>query len=456
MPTTASKADAHQRVLLVDDSRDLLEVFQALLEEEGYDVRIAGGGEEALEVARGWRPDLVVTDISMPGMNGFELITRIRSDFVAPVPTVVALSGFPDAEEEAMRRGALRFALKPVTLSGFVELVEDAIDGAGNGRPHRAAPHRAPHEEDGVGARRAAATAAAGAAVEVFFQTHRDALQMTDRLAKGMTRYFGHSSALVLLVRQGKLAIAGTSDAGRYPLGREPRDLLKLASDVIEGGAALIVPDTRAVNLSGRSWQTIRSVACVPFSVNNVVVGALALVDDAPRQLSTTDIGVLTYAAAHWFPVTSNTAPPSMMHSSGILTRVAFETFLGYTIAWAAQQGACFGITVVAPAARPADASWTDAVIEPRGSRMLAGFLDRHHVALFAATHGIGVLREHLKDGRAFLRRGVEIRASAELMFEAPVPPLSPSALIEWVNELLDRAVAEGNEACLSISAGAV
>ena len=63
------------------------------LEHEGYEVESASDGEEALALAHGWRPNLIVTDIFMPGMGGFELITRVRSDSAPPVPGIVRSRG---------------------------------------------------------------------------------------------------------------------------------------------------------------------------------------------------------------------------------------------------------------------------------------------------------------------------------------------------------------------------
>jgi len=83
---------ATPHVLLVDDNRDGLLVRRALLEEAGYAIQLAASGEEALKLFEPAAFDVVVTDYRMPGMNGVELIARIRQ--VDPNARIVLLSGF--------------------------------------------------------------------------------------------------------------------------------------------------------------------------------------------------------------------------------------------------------------------------------------------------------------------------------------------------------------------------
>ena len=79
-------------ILIVDDNRDGLLVRRALLEEVGYQVKIASNGEEGLKLFEAHRFDVVVTDFKMPRMNGIELIQRLRA--INPNLRVVLLSGF--------------------------------------------------------------------------------------------------------------------------------------------------------------------------------------------------------------------------------------------------------------------------------------------------------------------------------------------------------------------------
>jgi CheY-like chemotaxis protein len=89
------------RVLVVDDLEDATEVLASLLKDEGFDVRVAHSGEEALEVSRLQRPDVGLLDIGLPGMNGYELAQRMRQE-VARELFLVAVTGYGD--EEAKKR----------------------------------------------------------------------------------------------------------------------------------------------------------------------------------------------------------------------------------------------------------------------------------------------------------------------------------------------------------------
>jgi CheY-like chemotaxis protein len=66
------------KVLIVDDNQEILFLTRMILEEEGFEVRSARDGEEGFRVFLGFNPDLIITDIEMPGANGIELMKQIR------------------------------------------------------------------------------------------------------------------------------------------------------------------------------------------------------------------------------------------------------------------------------------------------------------------------------------------------------------------------------------------
>ena len=76
-----------QRILIVDDERQITRVLSRGLSTKGYDVHVAADGEAALQTFSDWRPDLIVTDLSMPNMNGLELCRRLRA--FSDVPIIV-------------------------------------------------------------------------------------------------------------------------------------------------------------------------------------------------------------------------------------------------------------------------------------------------------------------------------------------------------------------------------
>src|SRR5215469_8450368 len=84
------------RILLVDDERAIVESLRYALEKEGYDVLEAGEGGEALELARRTAPDLVLLDIMLPGMSGFEICRVLRQESTVPILMLTARSDEPD------------------------------------------------------------------------------------------------------------------------------------------------------------------------------------------------------------------------------------------------------------------------------------------------------------------------------------------------------------------------
>jgi two-component system KDP operon response regulator KdpE len=79
--------DPKERILIVDDEPQLTRVLRRSLTTKGYEVRIAGDGEFALQTFRDWPPNLVITDLAMPNMSGLELCRQLRA--ISEVPIIV-------------------------------------------------------------------------------------------------------------------------------------------------------------------------------------------------------------------------------------------------------------------------------------------------------------------------------------------------------------------------------
>jgi CheY-like chemotaxis protein len=104
------------RVLLVEDSDSLRRLFARVLMARGYEVHEAADGLEALGCLHRFVPDLVLTDLMMPGLDGFELIRRVRTmPDLAEVPVVAMTAGASsEAEREARLGGASDYLAKPI------------------------------------------------------------------------------------------------------------------------------------------------------------------------------------------------------------------------------------------------------------------------------------------------------------------------------------------------------
>ncbi len=91
------------RILVVDDNVDAAEALAALLEISGHATWLAHTGQDALSVAAEQRPDVLLLDIGLPGIDGYEVARRIRADRSVPQPLLVALTGW--GAEEDRRKG---------------------------------------------------------------------------------------------------------------------------------------------------------------------------------------------------------------------------------------------------------------------------------------------------------------------------------------------------------------
>jgi two-component system response regulator HydG len=129
-------------VLLVDDERNALRTLKALLEGEGFRVRTAADGRAALDEIAEAAPDVLVTDLKMPEVDGLELLRRAKAaDEDLPV---VVMTAFGDVETaiEAMKAGALHYLQKPVRVEELVVLIEQALEHRGARREVKALKSR--------------------------------------------------------------------------------------------------------------------------------------------------------------------------------------------------------------------------------------------------------------------------------------------------------------------------
>ncbi|MEI9972219.1 MAG: response regulator [Ignavibacteriota bacterium] len=105
-----------KRILVVDDDESLRWVTQAQLQQSGYHVDAAANAKEALAWIHENPPDLVITDLMMPGMSGIELLKSIRTDYPEIIVILVTAFGTVENAVEAMKAGAYDYITKPVNV----------------------------------------------------------------------------------------------------------------------------------------------------------------------------------------------------------------------------------------------------------------------------------------------------------------------------------------------------
>jgi len=111
-----------KRILVVDDEPQITRVLRTSLTGNGFEVRTADDGHAGLRAAREWQPDLVITDISMPNMNGIELCRQLRAESALPI-IVLSVKGEEKTKVEALDAGADDYVTKPVGMDELLARV---------------------------------------------------------------------------------------------------------------------------------------------------------------------------------------------------------------------------------------------------------------------------------------------------------------------------------------------
>jgi len=122
------------KILLVEDDNNLREIFQMRLQAEGYQTVTAADGEEGLVVAMKEKPDLIIADVMMPKLSGFEMVENLRSAPEMKDTKVIMMTALGQAEDQARgeKLGVVKYLVKSqVTLEDFAEVVKGVL-GPGN------------------------------------------------------------------------------------------------------------------------------------------------------------------------------------------------------------------------------------------------------------------------------------------------------------------------------------
>ena len=119
-----------EKILVIDDDVEIVDMVEYMLTEDGYTVVGAETGEEGLQVASEFRPDLILCDIMMPGMDGYEILKRTRRDpEMATTPFVfITAKSAPEEHRTGMELGADDYLSKPFTEEELLAAVEAQLE----------------------------------------------------------------------------------------------------------------------------------------------------------------------------------------------------------------------------------------------------------------------------------------------------------------------------------------
>lgn len=131
-----NEATPRGEVLIVEDDPVIRETIGMILEREGLSIRSAADGEEALSLARDRVPDIVFLDLTMPGLDGLEVLRQLKEDPATAPVQVVIVSTRHQGREEAMSAGADEYFVKPFSPLALLRIVERLLPRKEPGAPH--------------------------------------------------------------------------------------------------------------------------------------------------------------------------------------------------------------------------------------------------------------------------------------------------------------------------------
>jgi len=118
-----------QKILLIEDTPDVLENLLEFLDMEGYEVQGATNGSEALEQLQNFTPNLIITDLRMPEMDGFTFLQNVKSNPVHnTIPVLVfSANATPENEDKSLHLGAAGFLKKPCNIDRLLEHIQTLL-----------------------------------------------------------------------------------------------------------------------------------------------------------------------------------------------------------------------------------------------------------------------------------------------------------------------------------------
>jgi two-component system KDP operon response regulator KdpE len=131
----------HSHILVVDDEPQITRVLRTTLAAKGYEIRVANDGEMALEIMKDWSPNLIITDLMMPNLDGVQLCKRVRATSEIPI-IVLSVRGQERSKIEALDAGADDYVTKPFSMGELQARVRAAL---------RRSPTSEPREFIGLG-----------------------------------------------------------------------------------------------------------------------------------------------------------------------------------------------------------------------------------------------------------------------------------------------------------------
>ena len=122
-----------RHILVVEDNMDNYELVRFILERAGYDVFLAVNGRDGVAAARLQKPDLILMDLGMPGMDGWLAAEKLKGDDATKSIPLYALTAYtlPNERKRALDAGCDGYVSKPIHMNAFLEIIEEAFRKSG-------------------------------------------------------------------------------------------------------------------------------------------------------------------------------------------------------------------------------------------------------------------------------------------------------------------------------------
>jgi CheY-like chemotaxis protein len=436
-----------RRILVIDDSADLRELYEMLFAGEGYDVQAASDALRGFERARNWRPDVILLDVVMPGMDGLELLRKLRSDLVPPVPPVILCSGFELSEAEALQRGAVCFLRKPAESEDLLGAVKDAL----NGKKAPLVKGRQQRLRSSAARARALETARTLVSrLEAYGQAPMSAFEALSQVKlETLATFLGVPRGATALVRGRKLAVLAATPATGLESGFDLGTALPHAYTVLETGSSLILSDAASSRFAAvsRSLGGMRFFAGVPLRVGGVPVGVCCLYDPRPRPYDADELAALELVGRRGSDVLlrfaeTGDAEKLVLQGHGIVVRELFDELFEAELRLLDRRGGSMQLAVL----DLASLEDVDRVLMgARSERMMAGLISPLRIALFKRTEDDSAGRDLAEVVKA-LRSGDRARAVGIVdIVGAGVRGLAARDLVHVACLALDRAEERGD-----------
>ncbi len=273
------------RVLVVEDDETVAEVLREVLQDQPYELRFANSAEQAMRAVAEAQPDLILTDISLPGQSGLEVMRQARA--IDPEVAVILMTGYASVQTaiDALRQGADDYVTKPFDdIADLPVMVEKRLRNRRLKAENRALVERLRRHEQELREKVELATGQMNALYRVAMEIGAD-LELQPRLARiaATAAQFAHADAAVIYLHQESTAElrAAAAHGVELEIGEDGASAVPPGAGPVGMAAFQLTPvrtrtEEGGVPLPGTPW-TAREVLAIPLSQGGQPIGVMAV-----------------------------------------------------------------------------------------------------------------------------------------------------------------------------------